>query len=189
MTHWIQVDFSHSWISAVFKGLREAADLIKRRHETEDYFDVLFALEHLEEVYGTTCVVAQTYMSRTWAELAKADLNVSLRESKREMVRMFGRMIGESKITQVELVYHLGNYWKHCDNWPDWAPEQKDPRYHTIKALAALGITQDTDFPCVRGLELISSTSGALFDELETILSGWRQAVVEHHLAEAKGRS
>ncbi len=43
MTHLIQFDFSYSYISAVFKGLREAVDLIERQHETEDYFDGLAA--------------------------------------------------------------------------------------------------------------------------------------------------
>ena len=185
MTHIIQFDFSGSWVSAVFKGLREAAHLIQQQHETEDHFDGLFLLEHFEELFGTTCVVAQTYVNRTWADITKADLKVNPGEGKWQMIPTFGRKIGQSKIAQVELVYHLANYWKHCDDWRDWAPQENEARYHTINVLAAVGITQDTDFPCARGLEMISTGTDALFDELETILFGWRQAAVEYHVAEA----
>ena len=71
MVHVIQIDFSRSWASAVFKGLREGARLVQHQNETEDWFDGLFMLEHLEEIFGTTCVVAQTYMNRTWADITK----------------------------------------------------------------------------------------------------------------------
>ena len=185
MKHLIQFNFSDSWVSAVFRGLREAARRIQQQHETVDYFDGLFLLEHFEELFGATCVVAQTYMNRTWADIAKADLKVNAGERKWQMIPMFGRRVGQSKIAQVELVYHLANYWKHCDDWRDWAPQENEGRYHTIATLAAVGITRDTDFPCVRGLELIGAATDPLFDELENMLVGWRQAAVEYHVGEA----
>ncbi len=172
------------YISVVFAGLREADRLIRKRFEDEkdELFDVDSALEHLEDVYGTARVLAQTYINRTWAEIEKAFPGVKKDNEKFEFDR---NRINGCGIGQVELLYHLANYWKHHDEWPrDWNPANMRPG--TTKPLNAAGITHETDFVCVRGLEKIDRNP---LDKIETILPDWRQATVSHYVAKTKRQS
>jgi len=187
VAHIIQFDFSHSWVSAVLNGLRTAAHEIEQRYRTEEGFDALVRLEHQEEILGVSCVAVQSYMNRTWAEIQKYDLKVNRTEAKLQMYQMFGPKIGQPGIAHAELVYHLANYWKHHDEWPDWTPKQNEPRYGTVKVLANVGITADTDFPCIHGLQKIRPPVDPLFDELEQLLFDWRRAAVSYHLSESNG--
>lgn len=184
MNYLLEFDFSKSWITTILKGLREVGERIQQKADDEEMPDGLEMLEHCEELFGVVCVVSQTYMSRTWSQILRANKRLNPSEKKWEAIPMFGRKIKDLEITNVELVYHLGNYWKHSDEWENWNPTKNDSSFYTINVLSSIGISEQTEFPCVYGFNELDWFKNPLFDELEVELFEWRDKTALYHLAE-----
>lgn len=182
LRHVTQMDFSLSWISDVLRGLGQAAVDLQERERDTDWFDGLSMAEHLEEILGVAAVLAQTYVNRTWADLGKFSTSRPP-DLKWQLMHSHARKLDNCPdVSVIELLYHLANYWKHSDDWTDWNPVGR--RKHTVLALKSVGIHEDTELPCVTGMEQISRSLLNLFDDLLDALGSWRESVVEYHLAE-----
>lgn len=180
-----EVDFSLPWIRDIFRGLKTAVEDISNRLEEVDWFDGVWANEHLEEVLGVVGTLSQTYINRTWADLGKMGMSRSSDLKWRLMHDHARKLKAHPEVSAVELLYHLANYWKHRDNWPNWCPECN--RKRTILALGSVDITEETEFRCVRGMEKINPSVDCLFDDVLDVLKSWRKSVVEYHLAKNSG--
>jgi hypothetical protein len=179
--HSVETDWSLSWLTDVLDALHGAQKNLEERNRRCEWFDGLFLLEHLEEVYGVAFVAAQTYITRTVADLGKA-CSGDFAANKDELLRRFGSRIPRTAVTSLELVYHLANYYKHHADWPNW--ESKGIRRHTVVTLKAVSITRDTDFPCVRGMELLDRKRVGVRSALKSHLSGWRKHVIQYYQSE-----
>lgn len=79
-----------------------------------------------------------------------------------DLVCLGGRAVPRTTLKDMEIIWHLGNYWKHSDEWEgSWNDEAKaHPRSRsTIEALNAMGINMATDYPLLEGIEMVVGAS------------------------------
>ncbi|MEW6252270.1 MAG: hypothetical protein AB1716_16650 [Planctomycetota bacterium] len=72
----------------------------------------------------------------------------------------------------VESIWAAANYFKHHDEWQNW---EKDARKDTLRMLKTLGISKETEFPCVEVLRLLQGDDWRL-SELLDVARKWRES-------------
>jgi hypothetical protein len=161
-----EFDWQQSYTSQI---LTAVADGFRAVRETGD--DGLIQAEHCEELAGIAFVALQRYLASADASFRLVFGTVA--EEDHELRRQDCPSVHGVPI--VEAIWAAANYWKHHGEWPDWEPVGH--RRHTIRALALLDVSRETEFPC---LVLLERLSGDGSDALSTLLdaaSSWREAV------------
>jgi len=83
------------------------------------------------------------------------------------------------KISKVQLINSIANYYKHHEEWSDWEVEGKNKR--TIADLNSCGISESTLYPCHEAAQIIwSSEVLCELNEMLDILVEWRKNLLQH---------
>ena len=166
----------HHVIVGIGAGLAE----IRGRMDDEEWFDGLHAREEAEPLLGLGFVAFQTYAVGTVSDLNEVRVDGGKTKLKdyecyaRDPVKVNGMA------TRLELINSAANYFKHHDQWPEPWPtntKAKDKKERdiarTVHGLGLVGITQETEFPCIQIVELLCGTSWELI-VVHQIVKEWR---------------
>ncbi len=161
------IDWMHGWLVDVLLALDSSPK--------DDLPDGLDVLEVTEFAWGLGFVACQAYIEDAVSSIMR--LGGSSLPTDRNKVKFkclkTGELVSGTSVTKVQLIYSLGNYFKHHEEWPDWTLEK--PRKWTIQDLAAAEIDEGTEFPCHDGgLRILD---GRRLPELASILRAWRRSI------------
>ena len=162
--HWRQFDFRYSWLREALRALDAGIDRIVSSDE-----DGMHQAEHIEELVGLAFVALQAYIASTISDLRAA----YPREGIERGTFLQQKSEPIAGLTCVAVTWHMGNYYKHHDEWQDWQPV--GPRSETVRALERLGITETTELPCKEALRLLLGDRAELTMLLESV-AAWRDA-------------
>jgi hypothetical protein len=163
MTNIYEFDFRHSWTIAVLDSLDQG--ILQIANELPDGLD---QVEHIEEVVGIAFVALQGYISGAEADMHSA-FSIPKQTSQRLRKENCPTVSG---VPLIGAIWAAANYYKHHDQWPDWKPIGQ--RRETITTLARLGISKDTEFPCVKVHRAVTAHSGRLV-QLLGLVTAWRE--------------
>jgi hypothetical protein len=167
-----ELDWRIEPLHDVIVGVDAGLAAICERLANEDGFDGLFAREHAEPLFGLGFVAAQTY-----AVGAVSDLNsvrMSRGKPKKEKLECFecDSILVKECVTRIQLINAAANYFKHHDEWTRW-PMGNDQGAHDTRTLISVGITEQTEFPCIDVVSLLCGTGWKLI-VLHQIVREWR---------------
>jgi hypothetical protein len=86
-------------------------------------------------------------------------------------------VILKESVTRIQLISAIANYFKHHDEWPQWPTSKKDQGFHDTQTLARVGITQETEHPCVEATNLLCGTGWKMI-VLHQIVREWRAHLI-----------
>jgi hypothetical protein len=185
MTHWrLLSDFRYGHTSTLLSGLQDVISRFDQYPWPEDR-DPDAVLEIADQVVGLAFVAVQNYMSEV--PLIVRESAESNRSIKRidmiDLTRLCGERVPNTSLRDMEIVWHLGNYWKHADEWESpWKTQaaKNERSRKTIEALQEMAIEESTETPLLKGLELAVETPWQfaihrLLDRAAT----WRERALE----------
>ncbi len=142
-------------------------DAAQEQHQIDD------ALDMAENVLGLAFVAAQAYITGTigmWTRMPQLAQSVN----KHDSVKSFGEPLSGSPVTDIQLVDAAANYYKHHDEWHDYA--KPGPHTRTVRILQEAGIDITDPYPCVQtGEILFSPSSPEYLGRLLLMLTRWRE--------------
>jgi hypothetical protein len=162
MGHWRQLDFRYSWLREALHAL----DAGLQRINSSDS-DGMHQAEHTEELLGLAFVAIQAYMASSMSDLGAAFPHIKI--GRADFLAQHSVSVGG--VSCAEVLWHMGNYYKHHDEWEDWQPV--GPRSETVRVLDRIGVTQETELPCRKALVLLLGDKIELASLLEST-SVWR---------------
>ncbi len=170
--HFREMDMRIGPLHDVIVGIDAGLAAIHERLDAEEGFDGISAREHVEPLFGLGFVAAQSYALGTVSDLNS--VRTSRRKPKKEKLDCYACDIIalNGGVTRIQLINASANYFKHHDEWARW-PTGSDRGAHDTKALASVGITEKTDFPCIDAVDLLCGTRWELI-VLHQILKEWR---------------
>ncbi len=164
-----EVDWRIDPLESVIVGIDHGLAEIREQLDTEE-FDGDDACEHTEPLIGLGFVAAQTYALGTMSDLNRS--RTSRGKSKKEKLDCYAcdtvRLKGD--VTRIQLINAAANYFKHQEEWKTRWPTES----HGAKTLSCIGITEKTEFPCMRAVEQLCGTSLKLI-VLHQIVKEWRE--------------
>jgi len=171
--HFREMDMRIGPLDYVIVGIDAGLAAIQARMEEVEWYDGLHAREDAEPLLGLGFVAFQTY-----ATGAVSDLNQIRRDRGKpeltdhdcyacDAVRVAG------VATRLQLIHSAANYFKHHDQWPNPWPTVKHPAARAVNVLGLFGITQRTEFPCIKTVEILCGTSWKLI-VLHQMVGEWR---------------
>lgn len=170
--HIDEIDWRIEPLQDVIAGLGAGLASIHERLDAEEGFDGLSVAEHVEPLLGLGFVAAQSYALGTVSDLNS--VRTSRGKPKKDKLDCYAcdttRLMGG--LTRIQLINASANYFKHHDEWVRW-PTGNDRGAHDTKALASVGITEKTEFPCIDAAALLCGTRWELI-VLHRILQDWR---------------
>ena len=105
-----RIDSRIKIVKSIFKPFQKQLNKITRLCEDDsfDYWDTIYA-DDTEHLVGTAFIVLQNYINSSISDLYPEMKKLHLKYSMGEKVQ------GNSKITKIELIITLANYYKHRD--------------------------------------------------------------------------
>lgn len=174
-THYREVDYRVDWMRDLFSSLNHGFSIIQDKLNQIDYFDGIFAQEQVESIFGIAFVSAQTYITGTISDMA--EIGGDNAPSKYQMLSIGSPMLG--KISKIQLINAIANYYKHHEEWSGWKVEGQSKR--TVETLNSCGISENTPYPCHEAAQLIWPTEVLCeLNEMLEILVGWRKSLLQH---------
>ena len=170
--------YEHDWridpLYAVIVGIDAGLQTISKRIGGGDGFDEQSALEYAEPLLGLGFVAAQAYALGTWTDLnrIRASRNKPKIEDKMVCYRCDPIKLG-GKASRIEAINAVANYFKHHDEWDATWPTNK-----TTKTLRDIGITEATEFPCIKATELFCKSWE--FVVIQAVVKEWREHVLKN---------
>jgi hypothetical protein len=177
LTDFMDLDFELSWLENIFTGLETAFNNVKTRSKDSDWFDPDDDAAHIEHVLGIAFVAAQSYINMTCSDICREfSLN---KDEKWSLMKNYGQKVtGYPDVSAVYLIYQLGNYWKHCDEWKNFKTDDKNK--HIIEVLNAVGITDNAHYILPKCMDLLSWDGTNFSDVLLELLASWREDIINH---------
>jgi len=165
-----QIDWRVEPLHYVIVGIEAGLAAIGQRLEEEDG-DGITAREHAEPLLGLGFVAAQAYVLGTWTDLNRIRNSSARAPVSKTDCYATDSITVQAGITRVHVINATANYFKHHDEWTEW------PRNETARILAAVGITKDTELPCIHATELLCGPAWRLI-VLHQIVKEWREHVI-----------
>lgn len=162
-THYLRNDYRAESIKIIIKGLENAIEVLKKRVEKEDYYDIDFFMEDSEPIYGLAFIAFQNYINGSIK-----DFMGSL-EKKHELYK-FGKESNKYSKSKIELIITLANYSKHKD--------EGKPYKATRETLDSFELTYENityldKSPIFQGLTILNEDWN-LF-QITEIVTEWRE--------------
>ncbi|MBX3504066.1 MAG: hypothetical protein KF895_01205 [Parvibaculum sp.] len=151
--------------------------------------------EYIEEIIGACVLVSQAKIRRVTSaalklgEIAKNKLSISISEfGNAEKILGIGEMFKGTNSTAVELMWDLGNYYKHCDEWPSQVWENLEGRFKKQRAtrvsVERLGISRGSTGNMRNAFKFFSGDQHLDCSALARLVNNW--AVVVNEIATSK---
>ncbi len=169
-----EIDYRIEPLRNVIVGIDAGLATIQGRLDTEEWFDGDWACEYAEPLLGLGFVAAQTYAVGTVSDLIS--VRMSRGKSEAENLKNYKCYAHDTfikgDVTRIQLINASANYFKHHDEWGARWPTEK-PWSYTTETLGKVGITEETEFPCIDAVKLLCGKSWEL-NVLLQILKEWR---------------
>ncbi len=167
-------------------GIRKSAQRIDRAPQDDDAF-VMDETQIIENMLGTAYVVCQNEITAVvqaalrFDAAAKSSIFLGSRPAERESsVRALGPKF-EGKFSKVEVLWHLGNYFKHRDEWDPatWHGANE----FTLGAIKAAGLEPGCSGNLRQGAKALGNTEYSDMDVFQEAIRSWGAEVRKHILA------
>ena len=170
--HIDEIDWRIEPLHDVVVGINAGLAAIHERLNAEEGFGGVTGREHAEPLFGIGFVAAQSYALGTVSDLNS--VRTSRGKPKIEKLDCYAcdTITIMGGVTRIQLINAAANYFKHHDEWPRW-PTGADRGAHDTKVLSSVGITANTEFPCIAAVDLLCGSSWELI-VLHQMLKEWR---------------
>lgn len=161
---WIEPELAHiaNLIAAIDEYLLGICDAAV----AADDADNLGHFDNAEHAVGLGLVACQTYMATAYGAL-KIEKSVAL---------TFG-LRHHGGLTQVQIINHAANYWKHNN---EWSLDRSAARKEAIKrAFESIGFPIDTDYPLSGVLVELSNPAPPSLKQVVRALETWKKEMCE----------
>jgi hypothetical protein len=187
-------------IFADFAGLIRRSGRAYEKAEASgnpEYADVVAESEgdYLEEIIGASFVVLQTKIRRVQAaaeglaEYARSHQGILVNGLERSSVFGLGGAYRETGFSLIDLVWAVGNYYKHRDEWEPEVWEDKRPNEHetpslrrsrsTRKKAEMVGIVEFSSGNMRRAYEFLGVEPYSACERLAQDVQAWAKSVFE----------
>lgn len=170
--HIREIDWRIDTLEYVVVGIDADLAAIDTRIGNPEWYDGGHALDDVEPLLGLGLVAFQTYAAGTVSDLNQ----IRRSRGKTALTKRHCYNHDSAKVngvvTRIQLINSAANYFKHHDEWDLW-PTGKQIGAQDVKNLALLGITQRTEHPCIKAVELLSGTSWKMI-VVHQIVREWR---------------
>jgi hypothetical protein len=163
------VDWRIAPLHDIIVGIEAGLTTVRERLEEEG--DGISARDHAETLLGLGFVAAQSYVLGTWTDLNRIRDNSARAPITKGDCYASDSITVRAGITRIHVINATANYCKHHDEWRAW------PHNETARILAAVGITKETEFPCIHATELLCGPTWRLI-VLHQIVREWREYVI-----------
>lgn len=190
-------------LSALSAGIRTSAKRIDRAPQNDDAF-IIDETQIIENMLGTAYVVCQAQITAVVQaalrvdDTAKAAIftgNKSARESKVRALGPQWRKRSGKTLSKVEILWQLGNYFKHHDEWSyrrvvfrksrrvghAWKVDNKNK--HTVQVIKAVGLKALNSGNLRQGAEALGNAKYSDMDVFQDVICSWGVDVHKHVLA------
>ena len=168
--HINEIDWRIEPLHDVIVGIEAGLKSVEERLKQEEDFDGLSAREHAEMLLGLGFVAAQAYVLGVWTDLNRIRKKEGLPPVGKIDCYASDPVTLHRGPTRIQVINATANYFKHHDEWLAW------PNNETTQALRRVGITENTEFPCVEATQLFCGRSWE-FIVLHQIVREWRAHV------------
>jgi hypothetical protein len=165
-----EIDWRVEPLHDVIVGIEAGLATIRQRVEQEDD-DGITVLDHAEPLLGLGFVAAQAYVLGTWTDLNRIRDSSARAPVSKTACYATDSITVQDGITRIHVINAAANYFKHHDEWLEW------PSNETARILACVGITKDTEFPCVQAAHLLCGPAWRLI-VLHQVVKEWREHVI-----------
>jgi hypothetical protein len=168
-----EIDWRQSSVRQILSALSQGLDANAQKFD--DGGDVDDALDYEDDLCGIAFVTAQAYITGVVADV-KALRGVRSSISKHELLKLFNPIVADTKLTRMQLCDAMANYYKHRDEWSDWA----DPAARrTTELLRTAGFTDSDRHLCTTvGTLLFGDVKIESLVPIIDMLASWRVAIV-----------
>jgi hypothetical protein len=132
-----EIDWRKSSVRQILFALSQG--LNANAQQFEDGGDVDDALEYEDDLCGIAFVTAQAYITGVVAD-ANALRGTRSPIRKHELLKSANPIVADTTLTRMQLCDTMANYYKHRDEWVDWAAPAA---HHTTDLLRMAGFTED----------------------------------------------
>ena len=170
--HVSEIDWRIEPLHDVIVGIDSGLAAASERLANEDGFDGLTVREHAEPLFGLGFVAAQSYALGTVSDLNS--VRMSRGKPKKDKLDCYecDSIRVKGRVTRIQLINAAANYFKHHDEWSRW-PTGNDRGAYDTTTLYSVGITEQTEFPCIDAVNLLCGKSWELI-VLHEIMREWR---------------
>jgi hypothetical protein len=180
-----EADAYEDVLIALSAGIRKSAQRIERAPQDDDAF-IMDETQIIENMLGTAYVVCQNEITAVVQAALMVDAAAKVifsggRPAERESsVRALGPKF-DGKFSKVEILWHLGNYFKHRD---EWDPVTWDgANSFTLNAIKAAGLEPGCSGNLRQGAEALGNTKYSDMDVFQEAIRSWGADVRKHILA------
>lgn len=162
--HWRRSDYRIQSLTLTIEGLEKSILELENKLKEIEWYDGIWFLEEIEPIIGLSFIALQNYINSSIYDRFET-LQNQYKKYK------LGKLVNDTKRTEIELIIGIANYFKHRD-------DENDLRKGTSTVLldCNLKINKDTDVsesPIIKGLELL--TEKWSLSDLITIVDNWRE--------------
>jgi hypothetical protein len=158
-----QMDFRIKVLENIITGLTKSMKLLEDKNKTIQEFDGLSLAEEIEPVIGLSFVAFQNYITGTISDLKKYSIDPKAKTIRKHQFYLEDKVKIENKLTSVELIVWLANYYKHKDEEINQLTKDNLNKYNLL----------NEDLPVNEGLTLLSK-NWDLYEVTEYVV-GWRR--------------
>ena len=173
-----EIDWRQSSVRQILFALSQGLDA--NRQQFDNGRDVDDALEYEDDLCGIAFVTAQAYITGVVADV-NALRGHALRGahspiSKHELLKTANPIVSNTRLTQMQLCDTMANYYKHRDEWADWAAPAAR---RTTELLQTAGLKKSDHHLCTTVAALLFGNEDVRsLVPLVDMLSSWRVAVI-----------
>lgn len=164
LTHWRKIDYRKSYLELVIYGMEESIAQLELRVKEIEWYDGGFSLDDVEPIVGLAFIAYQNYIiSSIYDRFGEI-------QNRNEHYKVGSTLLLE-KITEIELIIAIANYYKHRD-------DESELRNPTKRVLDDLDLNYTSSLPpkeqaILQGLGILSK-SGSLKEITNKVLE-WRE--------------
>jgi hypothetical protein len=163
--HVFQMDFRIKVLENIISGLSKSMAFLKEKNKTIPEFDGLFLAEEIEPVIGLGFIAYQNYIIGTISDLKSYTTDTEIRNRKKHLFYLDDAVKIKNKLTRIELIVWLANYYKHRDEGINQLTKDNLDNYDLL----------NEDFPINSGLTLL--TEKWALDEVTSQVLDWRRTL------------
>jgi hypothetical protein len=158
-----QTDFRVTVLENIISGLTKSMNFLFEKNRTIPEFDGLFLAEQVEPVIGLGFVAYQNYIIGTISDLKEFSNNTNIKNFKKHLFYLDDSTKINGKLTRIELIISLANYYKHKDEGINSLTKENLDRYDLLIE----------DFPINSGLTLLTEKWN--LNEVTNYVLDWRK--------------
>jgi hypothetical protein len=197
-----EADAYEEVLNALSAGIRKSVERIDRVPPDDDA-SISDETQIIENMLGTAYVVCQNEITAVVQaalrvdDAAKASIFPGIKSKRESDVRTLGpqsrRKLAGNTLSKIELLWQLGNYFKHHDEWSyrrvasrksiglAWKVDNKNK--YTVQAIKAVGLKAHDSGNLRQGAKALGNTKYSDMDVFQEAIRSWVADVRKHILA------